>query len=346
MDRTIGTVALFVAAFVACGQQRADGPAASRKTDTQKGTIVAETDGITITLDELDRRAADRILPLRQQEYEARRQALDAVLAEKLFAREAAKRGISLDELIKTEVDGKSESPRAGEIEAIYEQNRGRVGGRSLEQVRPEIERMILDRNRGQRRQAFGKELVDKVNLRIRLDPPRFEVNLPASAPVRGPENAPVTIIEFADFQCPYCKRAEQTLEEVLGRYPGKVRFVHGDLPIDGHPGAFPASRAARCAGDQGKFWEYRRDLLVKQSDFAEADLKARAETLGLDKASFATCLASGRHDVAIREALAEATKLGVTSTPTFFVNGRMILGARPADAFHEVIGEELAGTR
>lgn len=338
-------IPLFLAAMVACGQQHADDRPNRSKSDPPKGGVVAESEGITITLEELDRKAADRILPLRQQEYEARRQALDSVLEDKLFAREASKRGIPLDEFLKSEIDAKAEAPQATEVAAIYEQNRGRVGGRTLDQVRPEIERLITDRNRDARRQSLGKELGKRADVRIHLVPPRFDVKLPASAPARGPQDAPITIVEFADFQCPYCKRAEHVLDEVLAKYPDKIRFVHGDLPIEGHSGAFPASRAARCAGEQGKFWEYRRDLLINQSNFAEADLKARAQTLGLNAGSFDTCLASGRHDAVIKEAQAEATKLGVSSTPTFFVNGRMILGARPAEAFHDVIGEELAGS-
>jgi protein-disulfide isomerase len=344
MDKTGAALSFLLVAAVGCGSQHADDRTTKAQIDATKSRVVAETDGITITLEELDRKAADRLLPLRQQEYEARRQALDDVLEDKLIAREAAKRGIPVAELIKTEVEAKAEAPRPADVEAIYEQNRGRVGGRSLDEVRPDIEKLILDRNRAARQQAFGKELARKAAVHIHLDPPRFDVALPASAPSRGPKDAPITIVEFADFQCPYCKRAEHVLEEVLAKYPDKIRFVHGDLPIEGHSGAFPASRAARCAGEQGKFWEYRRDLLVNQSNFAEADLKARAQNLGLNAGSFDSCLASGRHDGVIKEAQAEATKLGVSSTPTFFVNGRMILGARPAEAFHEVIGEELAG--
>ena len=153
-----------------------------------------------------------------------------------------------------------------------------------------------------------------------------------------------MTIVEFTDYQCPYCHRAQAVIDEVLARYSGKVRFVHLDFPLDGHPGAMPAARAARCAGEQGKFWEYHRSLMTAPGTLDEADLKARAGALRLDERAFATCLSSGRHDDAIQASLRQGEEQGVTGTPAYFVNGRMLSGARPVEAFAELIDSELAG--
>ena len=159
-----------------------------------------------------------------------------------------------------------------------------------------------------------------------------------------GPAEAPVTIVEYTDYQCPFCVRAQTTVDEILERYAGKVRLVYRDLPLDFHPRAFEASRAARCAGDQQRFWEYHRGLLIEPGDFGDADLERRAADLGLDTATFGECLASERHSADIRASLEEASRLGVRSTPTFFINGRRIAGAQPLEKFVAIIEEELAG--
>jgi protein-disulfide isomerase len=166
---------------------------------------------------------------------------------------------------------------------------------------------------------------------------------VPAIAPATGPEDAPITMVEFSDYQCPFCQKAEPTVQEVLAKYPGKIRLVHRDFPLDNHQRAVPVSRAVYCAGEQGKFWEFHRNVYLKPSDFSDEDLKKRAADLGLDAAAFGTCYASNKHDETIRAAAGQGTSLGVTGTPTFFINGRMLVGAQPFEAFRTIIDEELS---
>jgi protein-disulfide isomerase len=168
-------------------------------------------------------------------------------------------------------------------------------------------------------------------------------VAIPAGAPSLGPASAPVTIVEFSDYQCPYCRRAQNTVDELVAKYKDKVRLVHRDFPLDGHPRAFPAARAARCAGEQGRFWDYHRGLLVGTGDFSDQDFKSRAQALGLDGSKFDACLQSPRHDQEIRASVEDGTRIGVTGTPAFFINGRMLFGARPIEQFQEVIDSELS---
>ena len=148
--------------------------------------------------------------------------------------------------------------------------------------------------------------------------------------------------MEFTDYQCPYCHRAQGVIDQVLARYPGKVRLVHMEFPLDGHPEAVPAARAARCAGEQGKFWEFHRSLMTAPGRLDAADLKGRAASLQLSPGPFESCLASDRHDAAIQASLAQGEGLGVTGTPAYFINGRMLSGARPLESFIEVIDAEL----
>jgi protein-disulfide isomerase len=312
----------------------ADGPQDAAK-------VVGEVGGERITLEEVDRRAAARLQRLRNEEYDARREALDEIISEKLMQKAAAERGLTRDALLKAEVDDKVTPVTAGEIRAIYERNKAAAGGRSLEEVTPLIERSVRQQRLAERAAAFRDELKSKAGVKVSLEAPRTALPLPADAPVLGPANAPVTIVEYLDYQCPFCHRAQGVVDEIMGRYPGKVRFVHRDFLL-GKPRSLPAARAARCAGEQGKFWEYHRDLLVTPGDMGDADLKSRAAGMGLDGGKFSTCAASDRFDADIRSATESGQSLGIDSTPTFFVNGRRLVGAVPADQFAEVIEEEL----
>jgi protein-disulfide isomerase len=192
-----------------------------------------------------------------------------------------------------------------------------------------------------ERSQAYALALREQGQVKVLLEQPRTEVAIPAGTPVLGPENAPVTIIEFSDYLCPYCQSAEAVVTKVLEKHKDKVKFIHRDLLI-GRPRSLPVAKGALCAGDQGKFWEYRHDLLTATGDWSDRDLEARAARMGLHAADFKACLASDRHDAAILASTEEGQRLGVTGTPTFFVNGRRMVGARSEQQFDEIIQAEL----
>jgi protein-disulfide isomerase len=163
-------------------------------------------------------------------------------------------------------------------------------------------------------------------------------------APVRGPADAPVTLVEFSDFHCPFCKRVQPTLTQLLERYPGKVRLVYRDFPIDSlHPQARRAAEAARCARDQGKFWEYHDVVFAQPPQAAPEDLSRYAGQVGLDLATFESCLSGGVHRASVQRDVDEASRFGLNGTPAFFINGRPLTGAQPLEAFVRVIEEELA---
>jgi protein-disulfide isomerase len=227
-------------------------------------------------------------------------------------------------------------------MEQVYEQNKARFPGKPKDEVMAEIRKALQDRARSERRADLQRRLRAKSKVEVALQAPRTDMPVPAAAPVLGPNDAPVTIVQFTDYQCPYCHRAQITIDAVMSRYAGKVQLVHRDFPLDGHAQAFPAARAARCAGEQGKFWDYYRSLMTSRGSMEDADLRARAMTLKLDPAAFATCLSSDRNDAAIRESVEAGTRAGVTGTPAYFINGRMITGARPFEAFQEIIEGEL----
>jgi protein-disulfide isomerase len=161
-------------------------------------------------------------------------------------------------------------------------------------------------------------------------------------APVRGPKNAPITVIAFSDFECPFCGRVLPTLKQIEEQYAGKVRVAFKNQPLSFHPNAKPAAMAALAAHEQGKFWEYHDKLFANQRALDRASLERYAQELGLDMGKFKSALDSNKYEAQVSADMSEASRLGVSGTPTFFINGRMIVGAQGFDAFKRIIDEEL----
>ncbi len=323
----------------------------ARQTDAQTpaksqgpGAVVAEADGVPVTFEEMDKRAAQALYALRQEEYEARRQAIDEILVDRLVEKESKRRGLSIAELKKAEIDDKVKPATPAEIAAAYDRAKaqGRVGGRSLEQVRPEIEAAFRQRRENERRNDFRETLFAASKVQIKLDAPRVPIEVPPNTPIVGPAAAPITLIQYSDYQCPYCHQAQASIDKVMETYAGKVRFVHQEYPLNFHPRAFAASLAARCADEQGRFWDFHRNLMLSPGSFEDADIQARATTLGMDAPRLATCMASGKYDEVVKQSQTAGLAVGVNSTPTFFINGRRVTGARPFETFKEVIDDEL----
>jgi protein-disulfide isomerase len=175
--------------------------------------------------------------------------------------------------------------------------------------------------------------------------PQYIRYNIPSDGfPSIGPADAPITIVEFGDFQCPFCRQWQQTTyQPLIAAYPGKIRLVYRDFPLtDIHPNAFPAAEAAQCANEQGAFWPYH-DKLFSSDTLSDAIYTQYAQELNLDMTKFNTCLANKPHDKYIQDNSDFAVKTGVNSTPTFFINGLAVIGAQPIDVFKQVIDKELA---
>jgi protein-disulfide isomerase len=324
---------------LACGRKADVVAAAAPAAGAEQ--VVAELDGRRITLAELDERVAAQLAPLEQQVYDVRSEGLKELIGEVLLEKEARARGLSVEALLAAEVDAKVGAPTSQQVAQVYEANKARLAGVSQDKAYAQIEEAIRGQSQATRKREFRQELIRKAAIQTNLEPPRVKVEVPKGAPTLGPAEAKVTIVAFIDYQCPYCHRSQEAVEKLMRQYQGKVRLVHQDFPLDIHERAFAASQAAACAGEQGKFWDYHRSLLTAQGSFDSVDLRDRAATLGLDKRAFAACLASGRHDAEIHASLERGQKLGVNSTPTFFINGRRLVGARPYEDFESAVLSE-----
>lgn len=318
-----------------------DAKAAAAPAAAPAGTV-AVVDGKPITMADVEALAGARLSQLRAQEYQLKRQALDELIARRLVEKEAAARGISADELMRTEIEAKVPAITEAEQRAFYEQNKSRMGNTAEAEALRQIEAYLRQQKVRERQQAFVGDLKTKTAVRVMLEPPRVPVAI-GDDPVKGPAAAPVTIVEFSDFQCPFCSRVNPALKQVEDTYGDKVRFVFRNFPLlQIHPQAAKAAEAASCAADQGKFWEMHDRLFANQQKLAVEDLKQYATELGLKTAEFTQCLDSGKKEAEWKKDMEEGSSYGLTGTPAFFINGRLISGAQPFEAFKQIIDEEL----
>ena len=303
--------------------------------------VAARVAGRTITVAEVDRAIESELARLEMQRYQARRRALDQMVDQALVAAKAKELGVADDALFQKEVGEKVKPPSDAEIRAYYDKNKERIP-QKFEEVAPRIQQALFGQAMQARQQEFVSGLRKESDVEIALAPPRIEIPLQAGI-ASGPADAPITLVEFSDYQCPFCARSQETVERVLEKYGDKIRHVFMDFPIERiHPQAKPAAIAGRCAADQDKFREYHARLFENTRELTRENFDKWAKELGLDAAAFSACLDSGKHTPQIEATLAAGQEAGVTGTPAFFVNGVMISGAQPFEVFEELIDEEL----
>ena len=306
---------------------------------------LAEVDGLAITAEDVEKPIAPQLSKLEEQIYNLKRQRLDALINDRLLQKEATKRNFSVPALLDAEVTAKVGLVTEQEIEKFYQDNKAQIKGEQA-QVREQIRAYLQNQKLAARREEFLTSLRAQAKVVVNLKPPpiqRIEVSV-QGAPFKGGEKAPVTIVEFSDFHCPFCRRVIPTLAQLESRYGDKIKLVFRDFPIENlHPGATKAHEAARCANEQGKFWPYHDKLFASTPSSSPDVFKGMAKEVGLDAVAFETCLGSGKYQAAIKEDIAEGNRVGVGGTPAFFVNGRLISGAQPLEAFTRVIDDELA---
>jgi len=332
-------LAVFVAAS-ASAQVPAEAPPPGHKAPS---AAVATVAGTPIDLADVDELIKPQLLEMRSREYQLRSQAVEVLIGRTLIEKEAKARGMTPEALEQAEVAAKAVVTDA-EVKTAYTNNKARFASVAEATALEQIRASLLQQRQTERRAAYTRELRARYDVRVLIEPFRVPVEL-AQAPVRGNPKATVTIVEFSDFQCPYCQRVRPTMTRLRELYSDRVRFAFRHYPLDFHPQAQKAGEAAACAGEQGKFWEMHDRLWDNPGRLQVDDLKAHAATLGLAAPEFATCLDSGRFAAAVEGDLRAGQEYGVSGTPAFFVNGRPLVGALPFEAFQQVIEDELVRT-
>jgi protein-disulfide isomerase len=316
--------------------------------DESAGTPVAKIGSETITQGELDAWIKDELWRNQTDDgnatkvFSLRQRGLDRMIDQRLIDAEAGKRGVEADRLLDDEA-AKRVKVSDAEVKAFFDQHAGQWGDGKLETESAGI-RQYLERQKGtEAAQAFVAELRAAAKVEMLLEQPRIAIAGKGHA--RGPESAAVTVIEFSDYECPFCRRAEPVVEQMLKEYAGKVRFEYRHFPLESiHPQARGAAEAAVCADEQGRFWQYHEQLFAGESKgLAQPELLARAATAGLDVAAFQACIAAGRGRARVDADLSAGKQAGVSGTPAFFVNGVPYSGAIPIEEFRRAIDAELA---
>jgi protein-disulfide isomerase len=312
-------------------------PLGQPQTDSK---AVARIQGQAITADELQKAAGGGLVRLQMERQQILEATLDRLITEKVLDLEASSRGITKTDLLRQEVEAKVTEPTRQETSQIYEANKARIQD-PPEKVIPKIRESLIN----QQKQTLYARLVEvlkaKYEVRTLLEPLRIPVRADGF-PSRGPADAPVTVVVFSDFECPYCASLNTTLDRITAEKGEQIRIVYRQFPLDQiHPHARKAAEASLCADEQGKFWEMHDALFKSPIRLELEELKAKAAAIGLDPRRFDSCLSSGKYADRVRVDLDAGQAAGVVSTPTLFINGRPVIGSRPYQEILKIIEEE-----
>ena len=313
-------------------------------------TKIAEIDGQPVTYGEVQG-DKDTGPKLRQAEakaltdlYETRKGLIDELLSRRLLEGEAKAKGKSLDDWFKQDFANSIPDPGEAEVKAFYEEHKAQIPpGQGYDELKPRLTQAVKQQKLRGNMTTMLEDLKKKHKVSVALaapDLPRIEVE--AKGPARGPDAAKVTIVEFSDFQCPFCGREAPVVEKLMKEYDGKVKLVFRHFPLDFHPFAEKAAEAGACAADQGKFWPLHDKMFGNQQKLAVEDLKAYAKESGLDPAKFDKCLDSGEKKDLVAADQKAGVDAGVNGTPAFFINGIFINGAQPYEQLKDAVDREL----
>jgi protein-disulfide isomerase len=328
-------VLLFLSAFFV-------GSAIAQTADTPKPKqAVASVGDQTIYDTDLASSAQGQLQSLRSQEYDIKRKALDSLIEQKMLENAAKAKGITTEQLLHQEVDAKVKEPNDDMILGYYLAQSARINRPLDDALKTQLRQAIKSSQSQQLRQDYMRQLRSDNKVVVLLSPPKVEVAYDPKR-LRGNAKAPVMIVEFSDYQCPYCHQIEPTVKSLLAKYGDKVSFSYRDFPLSAiHPYAMGAAEASRCAEEQGKFWEYH-DQLFAASKLEKDDLIGYARNLKLDDKQFDSCLTSEKYKADIDKDEQEGRNAGVNGTPGFFINGVFVNGAKPESEFTGIIDDEL----
>ena len=305
-----------------------------------KDQVVAVINDRNITLAEVDNTVFADIFALEQQIHALRKAALENLISRAVLEAEAVRKGVSVAELRQQLTEGRVEI-RPEQVDEAYSENANVFGTMSPDEAKARLRLDLESQARMQRYRDALSKLREGSRISLFLEEPRLPPVNALNAPSTGPEKARVTIAEFADFQCPFCRSSEPTIRELLKTYGNEIRFIFKHLPLESHSEAFAAAQAAFCAGQQGSFWQYH-DALFGSEDLSPDVLNKLAESLHLDLPRFSTCLTSNDSRLAVQKDLDEARRVGINSTPTFVINGKLVRGALELEQFRAAIEFEL----
>ena len=315
--------------------------AALARGQTPPETVLASVNGVPITQQQVDASVAARIYPLQQQLYAIRKAALDNLIVSRLLETEAAARGVTVEELRRRLTTGEINVTRA-QVEEVFAQNASFFASMSPDEARERLRLDLENQARMKHYRAALEGLRKKWTITVNLEQPAFALELDDGAsPALGAVKPSVTIVEFSDFECRFCRDVQPVLKQVLESYGKDVRLVFKHLPLEGHRNSLPAARAAYCAGEQDRFWQFH-DTLFAAGDLSPGLIEQTAADLGLGMARFKECLGSEQSRAAVVKDMEIARSFRIDSTPSFLVNGKLFKGALTFAELQKIIEREL----
>jgi len=303
-------------------------------------TVVAEVGGVKVTLAELEQQESAKLLSAHYQYYQAQNKALEDLIDKKVLEQKATSENLTVDQLIDRDIKSQVKDPTEDQMKVYYE---GLETDQPYEAVRDKILEKIRQLRTDKARAAYVKALRAQTTVTIVLAPPRANLDV-ADAQLLGPKSAQIKLVEFADYECPYCQRVAADVKKLKADFGDKVAFTYKDFPLPMHARAEKAAEAARCASKQNKYWEFH-DELFHSKELDVDQLKAQARALKLDSEQFDKCLDSGEEVAAVERDRKEGLRLGISGTPSFFVNGHYLSGALDYAALRQVVEQQLSET-
>jgi protein-disulfide isomerase len=303
--------------------------------------VVAEINGVKITHADIEKEQASKLLQARFQTYMAEQKALEDLIDNRLLSMEAAKQHLTVAQLVDREITSKIKDPSEDQLQLYYEDTNSTD---PYEVVRGKIIELIRQRRTAKLRAAYLQQLRSQANVLITLAPPVADFAL-GDAPRLGRADAPVKLVEFADYECPYCVKVFPHVVKLHEEFGDQLAIYFKDLPLPMHAQARKAAEAARCAGAQGKFWEYH-DLLFSSRQLEIPQLKKDARDLSLDGPRFDKCLDSGAQAAAVEKDFEQAKQLGLEGTPSFFVEGHFFSGGVDYATLHDLVVQQLSAKK
>jgi protein-disulfide isomerase len=298
--------------------------------------IVAIVNGAAISEQDLESQ-----FELQQQVYELKTTALQRLISTKLLELAAKKSGLSVEEFLRSEIDAKIGPPADGELHGFYIAQPDRYQ-EPFENLRDVLARDFHDVQVQRARKQYLEGLRDGAKIAVLLEAPRVNVSVGDAPRLGAEERAKVTVIEFGDYQCPFCRGVQPTLRLLREKYGDKVSFVFKDYPLrEIHPDAQGAAEAASCAREQGHFWDFH-DAMFGAPDLSPPALAGLAKELHLDAHLFESCLVSHKFAAQIDADRAQGSQMGMSGTPAFNINGVVLTGAQPMIEFERLINQEL----
>jgi protein-disulfide isomerase len=302
-------------------------------------TVVAEVGGQKVTMAELEQEESQKLLAAHYTYYQAETKALEELIDKRLLEQKAKAEGLTYEQLINRDIRSQVKDPSEDQMKVYYE-------GLDTEQPYEAVRGKILDKIRDVRLNhltaAYVRALRAETPVFIGLAPPQVSVETNNAAATIGPKAPAVTLVEFADYECPYCQKVASDLKKLQADMGDKVELIYKDFPLPMHKNAEKAAEAGRCAAKQGKFWDLH-DEMFRTHSLETDQIKEQASKLGVNQAEFDKCLDSGSEASAVDQDRKEGIKLGITGTPSFFINGHFLSGALDYASLKKVVDQQIA---